>query len=311
MTLAVYVALVAAALTFACASMARAIRYARLPLHLRWELYPVPHEAPERARHGGSYFEDTEWWRTPRRTNLRGEVAFIIREVLCLTALREFNRPLWVRSFPFHFGLYLLAGAFGLLLVTAIASLSIGGAIPGTIGTVLRLAYTALGASGFGLSICGAAALLQRRLTDPSLRPYTTPGDVFNLLFFIVALGLIFAGFLARPAGSPGPLAIIIGLASWDLTLQVPPLFASGLILGALLAAYVPMTHMSHFIGKYFTYHAVLWDDRPQLDNRKMAAALAEYLTYRPTWAAGHIKRSDGATWAEVVSSNPSREERP
>ena len=32
-------------------------------------------------------------------------------------------------------------------------------------------------------------------------------------------------------------------------------------MLSALLAAYIPFTHMSHFVGKYFTYHAVRWDD--------------------------------------------------
>jgi hypothetical protein len=63
---------------------------------------------------------------------------------------------------------------------------------------------------------------------------------------------------------------------------------------------------MSHFIGKYFTYHAVRWDDAA-LDSR-MSASLAEYLTYRPTWAAAHIKAKDAATWAEVVTTNPARE---
>jgi nitrate reductase gamma subunit len=40
------------------ATVVRAVGYARMPLHLRWELYPVPHEAPDRAAHGGSYFEE-------------------------------------------------------------------------------------------------------------------------------------------------------------------------------------------------------------------------------------------------------------
>jgi len=57
-----YLVLYAGALVFAIACIVRAVSYARLPLHLRWELYPVPHQAKERARHGGSYFELENWW---------------------------------------------------------------------------------------------------------------------------------------------------------------------------------------------------------------------------------------------------------
>jgi nitrate reductase gamma subunit len=90
--------------------------------------------------------------------------------------------------------------------------------------------------------------------------------------------------------------------------LHVSSAFAGGLFAAAVLAAYIPFTHMSHFVGKYFTYHAVRWDDAPLLGNRRMATRLAEYLTYKPTWAAGHIKTDGAATWAEVASSNPAPE---
>ena len=32
-------------------------------------------------------------------------------------------------------------------------------------------------------------------------------------------------------------------------------------ILMSLLVIYIPLTHMSHFIGKYFAYHAIRWND--------------------------------------------------
>ena len=35
----------------------------------------------------------------------------MIPEMLLLKGLWEFNRKLWYRSFPFHFGLYILIGA--------------------------------------------------------------------------------------------------------------------------------------------------------------------------------------------------------
>jgi len=72
-----------------------------------------------------------------------------------------------------------------------------------------------------------------------------------------------------------------------------------------VLTAYIPLTHMSHFVAKYFTYHSVRWDDAPLRDNRRIAAAFAEYLTYRPTWSAPHMKAGGATTWAEVAATNP------
>ena len=111
MTLVLYLVIAAAALVFVVASVARAIWYARHPMHLRWELYPVPHESSARAAYGGSYFETSEWWRKPGHVNRLGEWVFMAREIVFLHALHAFNRPLWYRSFPFHFGLYLLVAA--------------------------------------------------------------------------------------------------------------------------------------------------------------------------------------------------------
>jgi nitrate reductase gamma subunit len=232
----------------------------------------------------------------------------MIPEILLLRGLREFNRRLWFRSFPFHFGLYVLAATTGLVCVTAAAIIfgaaSAGGALAGTV----RWVCSATGAAGIVLVIGGAIGLLHRRLTDPALTPYTTPGDLFNLLFFIAAIGLAGLGYIARPAASPGALSIAAGLLTWDTTLQVPIALGCGLIAVALLAAYIPLTHMSHFIAKYFTYHRVRWDDAPAAGNRRIAAAMAEYLLRKPTWAAEHVKADGATTWADVASSNPARE---
>ena len=43
----------------------------------------------------------------------------MIPEMLLIKALWENNRSLWYRSFPFHFGLYVLIGWAGLLVVGA------------------------------------------------------------------------------------------------------------------------------------------------------------------------------------------------
>ncbi len=302
MTLAVYLAAAAAAVIFVAACAWRILSFARAPLHLRWELYPVPHEAPERVAHGGSYFEQGEWWRHPRAANLAGELKFMLPEMLFLRGLRAVNRPLWYRSFPFHFGLYLLAASLALLSGSLVLG-RLGGA---AVARLFSAPAAVSGAAGTACCLVGAAGLLHRRLTERALKVSTSAGDIFNLSFFIAALALLAVGYAARPAGSPGAAATLAGLLSWDLAVQVPTLFGLGIVAVAALGAYIPLTHMSHFIAKVFTYHAVRWDDRPLLHDERRARAMAEYLTYRPTWSAAHIRSGDPRTWAEVVAHNPS-----
>jgi nitrate reductase gamma subunit len=305
MTTVTYVVLCLSAVVFIAATAVRAVRYARAPLHLRWELYPVPHDTTERVAHGGSHFEQTAWWTRPWRANHWGTLKALAAEVVTLKALREFNRPLWWRSFPFHFGLYLLAATVALVLGAAAAALGAPWAAAGWPGTLLRHLYRLTGVAGLVLTTAGAAGLLHRRLTDAELRRFTTPGDIFNLAAFVVALGVLGAGYAFRPAGTPGALAVVIGLLTWDTGVHVPGLLAVGLALSALVAAYIPFTHMSHFVGKYFTYHAVRWDDAVNRPGGALERTMAAYLTYRPTWAAPHVTANGERTWADVVTTMP------
>jgi nitrate reductase gamma subunit len=306
MTAVVYATIYAGALAFLIGCVARAVQYARLPAHLRWELYPVPHEAPERVAHGGSRYEETDWWKRPVGFNLLGELKFMVPEMLFMKGLWEFNRKLWYRSFPFHFGLYLVIGSVSLLLLSVIAVAVAGPQLLwGTTGAVVRLLYAAAWLIGAPLAILGALGLLARRLRDPALRLYTTPADIFNLLLFIVTLGLLFAGYLLARGPKLRASAIAHGLLTFDTSLEIPGVPAAGLVLGALVAAYIPLTHMSHFIAKYFTYHAVRWDDRAVAAGGALGKKIAEYLTYRPAWSAAHVGADGVKTWAEVATANP------
>jgi nitrate reductase gamma subunit len=307
MTTILYAIIYAAVLVFLIASVARAVLYARMPIHLRWELYPVPHEAADRVKHGGSYFETGDWWSKPLHFNLWGELKSMVPEILFLKGLWEFNRKMWLRSFPFHFGLYLLIGAITLLILNALGLIFAPGLMAGALGATLHFLYTLAGFVGVVLAILGALALLLRRLGDQELKTYTTAGDLFNLAFFIVTFTFLLAGYLLSGSAFPGPLAFATGLLMFDTTLKIPGLLAAGLVLGALLAAYIPLTHMSHFIGKYFTYHSVRWDDRINVKGGKLEMKLAEYLTYRPTWAAAHMAADGTRTWAEVAMTNPAQ----
>ena len=304
MTVVIYIVLCLCAATFAVATAVRAAWYARAPMHLRWELYPVPHEAPGRAAHGGSHFEEAGTMAAPVRHHW-GTMKALAAEVLTLKALGDTNRPLWWRSYPFHVGLYLLVAAVP--LVAAEAALTIWGpaVLDGGFGTALGGLVRVVGLAGVVLTPAGAAALLHRRLTDPDLRASTTPGDLFNLAAFIVALTTLGLGFALRPAGTAGPLDVAVGLLTWSPTLALAPVAAAGVVLSALLAAYIPFTHMSHFVGKYFTYHAVRWDDAANRPGGSIEKTMAEYLTYRPTWGATHVGADGTRTWADIAASAP------
>jgi nitrate reductase gamma subunit len=309
-TIFLYVLIYLALVLFVVGCVIRAVQYARMPVHLRWELYPVPHEEARRVEHGGSYFEDVNWWEKPTHFNLAGEIRFMVPEMLFLKGLWEFNRKLWSRSFPFHFGLYLLIGSAALLVAATLVSLVLPASIAGPLATACLGLGKVVGLAGAILVILGSLGLLRRRLTDDDMKNYTTPGDIFNLLFFTVTCTLLLAGYVFSGQQFPGMLAFTRGLLTFSSSVQVPGVLAAGMICAALLVAYIPYTHMSHFIAKYFTYHSVRWDDRVNVRGGELAKKLAEYLTYRPTWSAPHIGADGVKTWADVATANPALEKK-
>lgn len=299
---------------FAVAVISRVAMWARLPMHVRWELYPVAHEA-KKAHYGGSYLEESEWWKKPRESSLLGELRAMIPEIVFLVAVKEHNPSLWLRTFPFHFGLYMVIGCTALLMGASLAGLVVPGLLAGPLGTLVAAAVVVLGAGGLGLGLIGALGLLHRRLTHPDLRDYTAPTDIFNLLFFIAAFGCSLLSFVLVD-NNFGRVATFIGNL---VAFNPAPLPGSGLettlpavsvILMSLLVAYIPLTHMSHFIAKYFAYHAIRWNDRPNLQGGSEEKAIGELLTRPVTWAAYHINADGKKTWADVCTELPREEEK-
>lgn len=292
MTVAVYLSLYAGLLLFAGGSVWRAWRYARLPLHLRWELYPVPHEEPRRARYGGSYFEEQEWWRKKRRGYLFGEWLAIAEEILLLKSLRESNRPLWMPSFLFHFGIYLEFAALALAVLSELTQRA------ATVAAEATLA-------GAFLTLAGATLLLIRRVTERALRNSTAPADFFNLLFFLAAFGTLAGGYLFRGPGSASLAGIAHGALRFDRGVHIGEGFGIGLMLVSALAAYIPFTHMVHYVAKYFTWHAVRWDDRRSEPGSQIEMEACHWLNAAPTWAAPHVEADGKRTWEKIAAGAP------
>ncbi len=101
------IAVFGVAAIFIGVSIYRIVAIARLPVHLRWELAPVPAEKAKSA-HGGSHLEDFEHWRRPRRRALGFQAGYMAREILLLRGVWRHNRGLWPLSFALHAGIYLL-----------------------------------------------------------------------------------------------------------------------------------------------------------------------------------------------------------
>jgi nitrate reductase gamma subunit len=281
-----------------------------MPLHVRWELYPVPHENPLRAEHGGSYFESQQWWRKPQEKHRSREWMAMFQEIIFMKSLREFNPRLWIPSFLFHSGLYLSILAAIALLMSVLPGLLISG--PGTSKLTSELAPVSgwLGLAGAALVISGAILLLMRRINDPALKNYTKAGDILNLLFFIFTFAVLAVAHLMSNSNTARIEDVFRAAFRFDRSLIVGPALGSGLVLASALAAYIPFTHMSHFIGKYFTWHSVRWDDKRNDRGGAMESNITASLNYRPTWAAPHVGADGKKSWAEIAASKPAEEVR-
>ena len=44
------------------------------------------------------------------------------------------------------------------------------------------------------------------------------------------------------------------------------------IVLLAFISIYIPLTKLSHYVGKYYTFHKVIWDNEPNLPGSKVEA---------------------------------------
>jgi len=308
MTTLVYVIAYLGIAFFLMAVAARFVFWSRMPMHLRWELYPVAHEGGGRAAYGGSYLEESDWWKKKREVSLFGELKVMVPEILFLVALREHNSKLWTRSFPFHFGLYLVGATTVLLLLAGVAGAVLPANVSAPVNTVIGYVAPFLGGAGLVLGILGAIGLFLRRRSR-ELRDYTAPADLLNLVFFILAFGVALITFV----GFDRDFSLVSAFTANLVTFNLAPIGGGSavlmlllsVVLLSLLTAYIPTTHMSHFVGKYFAYHSIRWKDDPNLRGGKEEKVIEELLQRPISWSAPHIKGDGKKTWLEAATEEP------
>ena len=299
---------------FGVAAGARVYKQLTMPAHLRWELYPVKTEPGEKAQYGGSYLEETDWWKKKRHHSLWNEVTYMAPEIILLRGLWEENRRLWWVSFPFHFGLYILIATVGLLVLGALG-MAFGGTIgpeAGFFGMLIYYFTIIFAFIGLTLGTIGSIGLFIRRVTDPTLKPFNTFPEYFNLIGFIAFFVVALAAWLLFDHNLVGARMFTYGLITvggGKLLAGFTPvagiLGSLTIVLAAFLTAYIPLTHMSHMFMKYFMYHSIRWEDEPNLRGSKLEARILSQLGFKPTWAAAHLGADGNKTWADVATSAP------
>jgi len=287
----------------------KTVKISRMPIHLRWDLYPIPHEKGK-AHYGGSYYEESNWWTKPVHTSLSAEIMEISKEILGIKSLYRNNRKLWYFSYPFHIGLYLLTALLAFLFLSAISNLSgvvISANAPNIFGRAIYYTTIIVGVPGWILGLLGAAGLLIMRLSKSDYRRYSTKSDYFSLILLIALLASgLYAWFsvdrsfaILRDFTHSLLMAKSIGVLPAAVQLE--------LILVAFFFTYLPFTHMTHFVGKFFTYHRVRWQDKPNIAGGKIESEVAHALDGKVGWQAKHMRHGkswrDGAVGGENQTS--------
>jgi len=276
-------------------------KIATSPVHLRWELYPVAHEKGK-AKYGGSYLEDFEWWTKPRERDLLNEIWTMFQEIVFLKGVWEHNRPLWFGSFPFHYALYLYIVTTLLAWVGLIFdwSSSLNPALQSNLFDTLLNVLLWIASI---LGIVGAIILLLKRIFDENLRLYSNPSHYFNILL----IGSLYVTSFIWLTSSDNAIGEFLGFYRGVFTFSsvgnLPVIGYIHFYLLSFFLFYLPFTHMTHFFTKYFTYHKVRWDDEPNFPDSKIRKKLLEQLNFPVQWSAPHIAADGRKTWLVIASS--------
>ena len=157
---------------------------------------------------------------------------------------------------------------------------------------------------GYLLGGIGAIGLLLKRAFDPNLRPFNTISTFFNLLF----LGAVFISgsyaWLHSGSFASDMSLFIKRLITFDADIAMTFPLSLHLVILLFFILYLPLTDMIHFIAKYFTYHAIRWDDAPQ--DKKMEEELRGLLAQLVTWSATHVQADGKKNWGDITTEEMS-----
>lgn len=279
-------------------TIATVSKYLKMPRHLRWDLYPVPHQGQE-----GSKYQKVDFAGSKPHISLYHELKEMSQEMLFIKRAFIHNPKVWKGSFPLHMGLYL--GMAWLVLLAAGALLEISGspvtaASGSTLAGVVYYITLFAGIGSFVAGLWGSAVLLWLRTTDEDLHFISDYVSYLNLGLMILLFG---TGLTAWGLADPSFSIIrhhVTGLLMFNPVSIQSPLVTAAMLVFCVFLIYLPFSRMMHFVGKYFFYHDIMWDDEMMQRNSPMEKDITAYLQYQPTWSATHIGK--GGTWGEQAA---------
>ncbi len=276
----------------------RAWSLARLPVHLRWELAPIPHEK-DKMKWGGSYLEEYEWWRKKQKKSFFAPLAYMAVEILLLRAIWKHNRKLWPLTFAFHSGIYLV---FLMLLLSIVNAILLATNASASVLDVFVTITSVVALAGYLLGGMGAISLILKRLLDTDLRAFSSTSKYFNLGFLAAVFISGAYSWFALPDFALTLGRFVEGLVTLDTGLTVAFPLSLHVILASLFFLYLPFTSMMHFVAKYFTYHEIKWDDSSK--DARMEKELKDLLAQPVSWSAEHIEADGRKSWGELTKKS-------
>ncbi len=274
---------------FFVGSFLKLLKINNMPLHLRAELYPVVHDS--KNSYGGSYMEDMNYVEEVRK-GLKNiwvnDIIEILREVLFLDRVNEYNiYGLWFPSLLLHWGLYILFGWLFLSVFSVFWPFYFLIQLSSIFGIV---------AGAFG--VLGSFILILRRIFSQELRLYTTPLDFFNLFLLLFMFLATLSTFLFD---ANHDILRYLGSVISFKTVNVSNFVIVQFFLFQFFLFYFPFSKFMHAPIKYWTWHAIMWDDALTMKGNKQDLILQEQLEYKQFWAAPHAIQ--GTSWAEVATN--------
>ena len=285
-----------AAAVFVCVTTYKIVFFLRMPRPFRWDLYPVPHRGSE-----GSKYQKLDFGKQKAPFYLLRELWEMCLEILLIKRLFKNNLWLWVGSYAMHAGIYL--AALWIILLAAGAITTTGNS---AIVSYLFFVTTVVGAAALILGFIGGVYLLLRRCIDADLRAMSDTVSFLNLWLMIALFGSGLAAWLVADDSFNLLRGQIAGLMMFKPTTPNHPLITIELFFFGLFLMYLPFSRMLHFAAKYFFYHNIMWDDEAMQAGSKLEQERLKELTYRPQWAAPHIKAD--RSWLEQVEEEKKSE---
>ncbi len=287
-----------------CAYSYRLIKYVRMPVHLRWEIYPVPHE--KGSKYGGSYLEELEWWKKTRKKNTIKDIFYIIKDYLFFIQYYARNRKYWSTLYPWHVSFYLIVafhvfiafGALGLIFGLNVSTAASANAL----GQALYYIAMGCGIVGFIIGCLASIGMLVSRATDADLKKFANPRLYFSYIFyFAVFLSGLVVWIFYDPTFADYREFYKSVATLHNINLAAPLIVHA--VLFALFLVYMTFTKASHYVTKFVIFFATRWNDIPNRRGSKMEQKIQERLGHAVSWSAPHIQT--GEKWSEVAVESP------